>query len=82
MLHAYPYQPEAPQFVFSLTAMLFQEAIKLVRKMIPPGMLDVFVQESMEHTLEKSKLARVCLGQMFRELFKEQLLTEEKFIFG
>ena len=79
MWHAYLYQPEAPQSVFSL---LFQEAIECVREMIPPGRMNVFVRESVVHTLYKSTLDRVCLGQLFRDLSKQQLLTEEAFIVG
>ena len=66
----------------SLTAVLFQEAIECVREMRSPGMMNVFVRESVNHTLEKSTLARVCVGQLFHELSKEQLLTEQKFIAG
>jgi len=66
----------------SLTAVLFQEAIECVREMRSPGMMNVFVRESVNHTLEKSTLARVCVGQLFSELSKRQLLTEQKFIAG
>jgi len=66
----------------SLTAVPFQVAIECVREMRSPGMMDVFVRESVNHTLENSTLARVCVGQLFHELSKEQLLTEQKFIAG
>ena len=45
-------------------------------------MMNVFVRESVNHTLEKSTLARTCLGELFHELAKEELLTEEKFTAG
>ena len=47
-----------------------------------PGTMNVLVQESVNHTLEILTLARVCLGELFHELAKEQLLTEEKFTAG
>ena len=62
--------------------MLFQEAIECVREMKSPGLMNVFVRESVNHTLEKSTLSRVCLGELFHELAKEELLTEEKFTAG
>ena len=53
-----------------------------MREMKSPRMMNVFVRESVEYTLEKSTLARVCLGQLFHELAKEQMLTVENFIAG
>ena len=53
-----------------------------MREMKSPGMMNVFVRESINYSLEKSAPARVYVGKLFGELAKDQLLTEEKFIIG
>ena len=59
-----------------------QEAVQCVREMKSPGMISVFVRESISHSLEKSTFARVYVGKLFGELARGQLLTEEKFSIG
>ena len=56
--------------------------MECVKEMKSPGMMNVFVRESVNHSLEKSTQARVHVGKLFGELAKCQLLTEEKFIAG
>ena len=61
---------------------MLQEALECVKEMKSPGMMNVFVRESVNHSLEKSTPARVHVGKLFGELARGQLLTEEKFIAG
>lgn len=56
--------------------------MECVKEMKSPGMISVFVRESISHSLEKSTLARVYVGKLFVELARCQMLTEEKFIVG
>ena len=56
--------------------------MECVREMKSPGMISVFVRESISHSLEKSTLSRVYVGKLFGELARGQMLTEEKFIAG
>ena len=59
-----------------------QEAIECVRDLQSPTMLHVFVREGINHSLEKSATARECLGKLFLEMVREQLLSHEKFVEG
>ena len=56
--------------------------MQCVKDMKSPGMMNVFVRESITHSMEKSALARAHVGKLFGELARGQLLTEEKFIIG
>ena len=47
-----------------------------------PSMMHILVRSAMNCSLEKTTLARECVGQLFHKLLKDGHLTKEKFVEG
>uniref|UniRef100_A0A1X7T3S6 MI domain-containing protein n=1 Tax=Amphimedon queenslandica TaxID=400682 RepID=A0A1X7T3S6_AMPQE len=60
----------------------YKEAVECVIELESPGLMNVFVQTGINHSLEKSSAVRVSVGKLFDTLVAKDLLTTEKLISG
>ncbi|XP_011407685.1 PREDICTED: eukaryotic translation initiation factor 4 gamma 3-like [Amphimedon queenslandica] len=60
----------------------YKEAIECVIELESPGLMNVFVQTGINHSLEKSSTVRVSVGKLFDTLVAKDLLTTEKLTSG
>ena len=53
-----------------------------MRELQPSGLMNVFVRESITHSLEQSSQTRQYLGRLFPMLIKEGVIAQEKLVAG